>query len=32
MIADRIDTYKELYDKADSQLYTAKRDGKGCVR
>ena len=32
MIADRADTYKQLYDRADSQLYAAKEAGKGCVR
>lgn len=32
MLSDRLDTYKQLYDKADSQLYAAKEAGKGCVR
>lgn len=32
MINDHIDTYKELYDRADEQLYKAKEAGKGCVR
>lgn len=32
MITDHVDTYKELYEKADSQLYKAKEAGKGCVR
>lgn len=32
MITDHIDTYKELYEKADEQLYKAKEAGKGCVR
>lgn len=32
MLSDRIETYKELYDKADTQLYAAKEAGKGCVR
>lgn len=32
MISDHIDTYKDLYDKADAQLYKAKEAGKGCVR
>ena len=32
MISDHIGTYKELYDKADAQLYKAKEAGKGCVR
>lgn len=32
MIADRVDTYEALYDKADTQLYMAKEAGKGCVR
>lgn len=32
MLSDGIDTYKELYDKADTQLYVAKEAGKGCVR
>ena len=32
MITDHINTYKELYEKADEQLYRAKEAGKGCVR
>ena len=32
MITDHINTYKELYEKADEQLYKAKEAGKGCVR
>lgn len=32
MMTDRLDTYKQLYDKADTQLYAAKEAGKGCVR
>lgn len=32
LIADNIDNYKDLYDKADKQLYDAKLHGKGCVR
>lgn len=32
MMSDHIDSYKELYDKADGQLYKAKEAGKGCVR
>lgn len=32
LISDRASTYKELYDKADTQLYKAKEAGKGCVR
>lgn len=32
MIADHIENYKQLYDKADAQLYKAKEAGKGCVR
>lgn len=32
MISDHVESYKELYDKADSQLYKAKEAGKGCVR
>lgn len=32
MLTDRLETYKELYDKADTQLYAAKEAGKGCVR
>ena len=32
MIADGITAYKQLYDKADTQLYAAKDAGKGCVR
>ena len=32
MMADRASNYKQLYEKADSQLYLAKEAGKGCVR
>lgn len=32
MLTDKLDTYKQLYDKADTQLYAAKEAGKGCVR
>ena len=32
MLSDKVDTYKKLYDKADTQLYAAKEAGKGCVR
>lgn len=32
LLSDRLTSYKELYDKADSQLYEAKEAGKGCVR
>lgn len=32
MMADGINNYKALYDKADTQLYAAKEAGKGCVR
>lgn len=32
MMADKIDNYKQLYAKADEQLYKAKEAGKGCVR
>lgn len=32
MISDRLENYKQLYDKADTQLYAAKEAGKGCVR
>ena len=32
MITDHTNTYKELYEKADEQLYKAKEAGKGCVR
>ena len=32
MLSDKIDNYKQLYDKADAQLYVAKEAGKGCVR
>lgn len=32
MLSDRVDSYKELYSIADSQLYKAKEAGKGCVR
>ena len=32
MLSDKVENYKELYDKADTQLYVAKEAGKGCVR
>ena len=32
MLSDKVFTYKELYDKADKQLYKAKEAGKGCVK
>ena len=32
MLSDNCNNYKELYDKADKQLYAAKEAGKGCVR
>lgn len=32
MISDKVENYKDLYDKADTQLYAAKEAGKGCVR
>lgn len=32
MFMDKLFTYKEIYDKADEQLYKAKEAGKGCVR
>lgn len=32
LIEDRVLTYKDLYDRADRQLYAAKEAGKGCVR
>jgi len=32
MMSDKINSYSELYDKADKQLYEAKEAGKGCVR
>ena len=32
MLSDRVENYKDLYDKADTQLYAAKEAGKGCVR
>lgn len=32
MMADGINNYKALYDRADTQLYAAKEAGKGCVR
>lgn len=32
LLSDRLSSYKELYNKADGQLYKAKEAGKGCVR
>lgn len=32
LLSDRVNNYKALYDKADTQLYAAKEAGKGCVR
>jgi diguanylate cyclase (GGDEF)-like protein len=32
LLSDKIDTYKQLYDTADGNLYKAKEAGKGCVR
>lgn len=32
LLSDRLSSYKELYNKADGQLYKAKGAGKGCVR
>lgn len=32
MFTDKADTYKQLYDTADGNLYKAKEAGKGCVR
>lgn len=32
MLSDKVENYKDLYDKADTQLYVAKEAGKGCVR
>jgi diguanylate cyclase (GGDEF)-like protein len=32
MLSDNITTSKQLYEKADQQLYCAKEAGKGCVR
>ena len=32
LLADNVETYRELYNKADAQLYEAKEAGKGCVR
>lgn len=32
MLTDHLESYTELYNKADAQLYAAKEAGKGCVR